>query len=160
MALPIRNTVRVLLLNDKNEILLIRIKKTENPFWFTVGGGIDEGESLEEAAFREIYEETGITKDQVKLGPIVWKGELDYPADDNQLMRHKQKFIVAKTQKTKVYAAQPTEWEKKFAGEMSWFSLEKIKKSKETIFPKQLQKHLPDIISEKYPQKLIDIHLD
>lgn len=41
------------------------------PYWFSVGGAVEVGESLTEAAVRELFEETGIQVDQDQLiGPI------------------------------------------------------------------------------------------
>jgi hypothetical protein len=51
------------------------------------------------------------------------------------------------------------DWEKKVVQKIKWFSLEKIKNSKEVIFPILLPEYLPDIISKKYPRKPIKIDL-
>ena len=62
MTLPIRPAVRILLLNDTDELLLARADdptttgmdgKERGAFWFTIGGGIEGSESLLEAAARE-----------------------------------------------------------------------------------------------------------
>ncbi len=41
------------------------------PYWFTIGGGLEVGETVKEAAVRELREETGIqvTKSQL-VGPV------------------------------------------------------------------------------------------
>ena len=69
-----RLTARVLLFDPQDRILLVRGRANaaaDAPsFWFTVGGGADPGETLEQAARREITEETGFTA--VELGPTVW----------------------------------------------------------------------------------------
>ena len=45
--------------NDKTQILLI--KRRDVPAWALPGGGVDPGESPQEAVVREIREETGLT---------------------------------------------------------------------------------------------------
>ena len=52
-----RRAVRAILINEKGEIALLnKAKKNE---YKLVGGGVDEGETLEKALEREILEETG-----------------------------------------------------------------------------------------------------
>ena len=69
----VRTASRVLV-KAEGQVLLIRDTDPGVPdedWWFTPGGGVDEGESYEQAAVREVFEEVGleITEDQL-LGPI------------------------------------------------------------------------------------------
>ena len=47
---------RALVVNDKKQILLVDIG---NDYWCLPGGLMEAGETLEECAIREVYEETG-----------------------------------------------------------------------------------------------------
>lgn len=49
----------VIIINDKNEILLG--KRTDNGYWDYPAGSMELGESFEECARREVFEETGLT---------------------------------------------------------------------------------------------------
>jgi 8-oxo-dGTP pyrophosphatase MutT (NUDIX family) len=49
---------RILLISD-NKILLV--KHTYQPGWYTVGGGVERGESPLQAIHRELQEEVGVT---------------------------------------------------------------------------------------------------
>jgi len=51
-------SVNVIVVNDAGEILLIR--RTDNGNWAVLGGAIDLGESVAQAAVRETLEESGI----------------------------------------------------------------------------------------------------
>ena len=61
---PLSLGVKVMLIHD-NEILLVR--HTYQPGWFIPGGGIKRGETLEEAAHREAWEELGATLKDISL---------------------------------------------------------------------------------------------
>ena len=73
-ALARRVTARVLPVNDAGEVLMLLGRDpfdTVAPYWFTIGGGVEAGETLEDAAVREMREETGIaiTHDDL-VGPV------------------------------------------------------------------------------------------
>lgn len=65
-ALPLRPCVGIMLLNSSRKVWIgRRITKAHDDLnaliWQMPQGGIDEGEAPEEAAFRELEEETGVT---------------------------------------------------------------------------------------------------
>lgn len=162
-----RNSVKVLLLNDAKELLLIYADHPSTttvdgiyhgPFWLNVGGEIEQGETLQEAAIREVFEETGIRKEQVALGPVVWFGEFDLLLA-GRLTRLKPRFIVAKTSETNVSFQNITKAEKTFMKKAAWFSLDQITNSSDIIYPIVLPQYLPDILKGKYPKRPIEIDL-
>ncbi|MFN8411172.1 MAG: NUDIX domain-containing protein [Anaerolineales bacterium] len=61
---PIRMGVRVMMIQNQKVTL---IRQTYMPGWFMPGGGLKRGETLEEAARREAYEETGAELGSLKL---------------------------------------------------------------------------------------------
>ena len=87
--LPLRSGVGIIVLNKKNKIFVA--KRIDNPknFWQMPQGGIDEGEDYLSAAYRELEEETSITKVKLikeldgfityllpdHLLGIIWKGK-------------------------------------------------------------------------------------
>ena len=162
---PIRDSVRIILLNDKNELLLMCIddprtkligEEYRGRFWVMIGGGIEENETIGEAAFREILEETEINKNEVKLGPVVWLRELDLILY-GKAAHIKEKYIVAITQKNKITSTNLTKDEIGIVKKIKWFSLSQIIAFKETIYPVSLTKHLPNILSKNYPDPPIII---
>ena len=60
-----RKNVAMVVLNRNNQVLLCRRKGTEN--WQFPQGGIDKKETPLDAAYRELFEEVNIQKDQVEL---------------------------------------------------------------------------------------------
>jgi hypothetical protein len=68
----LRPASRLLVIDSLDRILLFRVAEDQRrprPLWITPGGGVHPGESPEDAARRELWEETGI---EAEPGPCVW----------------------------------------------------------------------------------------
>lgn len=62
-----RKGVSALIMNNKNEFLLVNLKAFKTHFFAIPGGGLEENESAEDAVYREIQEELGITGQSLKI---------------------------------------------------------------------------------------------
>lgn len=72
----------VIIENEKREILLQR--RQDNGLWGLPGGSMEPGEKFEEAAKREVFEETGIKIDELRLFGIYSRKDriITYPNGD------------------------------------------------------------------------------
>ncbi len=61
---PVRMGVRVMMIKDSKVTL---VRQTYMPGWFMPGGGLNRGETLEQAARREAHEETGAELGEIRL---------------------------------------------------------------------------------------------
>ncbi|MEX1124410.1 MAG: NUDIX hydrolase [Acidimicrobiia bacterium] len=64
--------VGVVLIDDHHLLLIQRGHEPSKGRWAVPGGKVNPGESLREAAVREVREETGL---EVEIGEVVWVGE-------------------------------------------------------------------------------------
>lgn len=156
-ALIRRPTARVLLLDARDRILLMNGRLPGNPerdgAWFTVGGGLEAGETWLQAAAREIVEETGITA--FELGPIVWmrEGVLNIPHP----VIFDERYIVARCE-----GAEPTRagWqalEHELIDEVRWWTQPDLAATSDPVFPGGLAERLPDILIGRYPPEPVVI---
>jgi 8-oxo-dGTP pyrophosphatase MutT (NUDIX family) len=80
-----RHRAAIFILDNKDNVLLFHRIKPGEEYYAVPGGGVDPGETPEQAAVRELKEETGLN---VTLGEKI--GEFD--ADDNH-----QYFYIARS---------------------------------------------------------------
>ncbi|WP_276317301.1 RNA pyrophosphohydrolase [Alexandriicola marinus] len=65
--LPYRPCVGVMLVNAEGRVFVGQRRDWPEPAWQMPQGGIDEGEPAREAALRELEEETGVSRDLVRI---------------------------------------------------------------------------------------------
>ena len=75
----VRPTARVVVLDPVGRVLLLGSRLTDPAvpigdvlFWYTPGGGVEDGESLRTAAVRELAEEIGLVVEPSALEGPVW----------------------------------------------------------------------------------------
>jgi 8-oxo-dGTP diphosphatase len=65
--------VGVVLIQDNQILLIKRARDPERGKWAVPGGKVRKGESMRDAARREVAEETGL---HVEVGDLAWMGEV------------------------------------------------------------------------------------
>ncbi|SDD06988.1 NUDIX hydrolase [Nocardioides lianchengensis] len=85
MTDPVRRVAaRVLPVSATGEVLLLQCQDPARPgdlHWISVGGAVDAGESLQEAALRELVEETGVVVTADLLSSPLHRGEYPFTWD-------------------------------------------------------------------------------
>jgi 8-oxo-dGTP pyrophosphatase MutT (NUDIX family) len=153
----VRSSARVVLLDEDDRLLMLKIHdpsatRGPNPvpadFWLLVGGGVKPGESHEEAARREVCEETGIR--DVSIGRCVWTQEKLVTNPMGELELVLARFFVGRVATGSLIDFSGHEpLEASTITGYHWFSPDEIlaREAKETFLPPGLGRLLADILA-------------
>lgn len=143
-----RLTARVLLLDPEGRILLMKGRLPSRPqdpgAWFTVGGGVEAGESLPEAAAREIREETGF--EALEVGGVLWEGEQIHHDRKGRPVRVMERFLAARCAGGEPDRAGWQALEREFVDDIRWFTLAELTALEEPVFPPDLAWRLAEVL--------------
>lgn len=122
---------RVLLLHGVNPA------RPQAPFWFTIGGGARPGESLAQAAARELFEESGISVRPDELGEPVWHevAEFDF---DGTWFRQEQDFFFLRVGSPDVRTDPLTDEEAAVVTGHRWWTIDELELTGESFYPAEL----------------------
>ncbi len=146
-----RLTARVLLFDPAGRILLLKGRLPSNPSapgaWFTVGGGVEPGESLVQAALREIGEETGFR--DVRLGPVLWDGEQIHHDRKGRPVRVLERFMAAWCAGGEPSREGWQALEHEFVDDIRWWTLPELRACAEPMFPADLALRMAEILNQR-----------
>ncbi|QOR69084.1 NUDIX domain-containing protein [Ruania alkalisoli] len=136
-----RQAARVVVFGDDGRVLLARGHDADQPersWYFTIGGGIEPGESPRQAAVRELAEEAGLWVDpQVLVGPVLTRqARFDFFAET---VRQDEVFFLAHVPAGSAVSTDGwTAVERGFMDEVCWWEAGDLAQVTREIFPAQL----------------------
>lgn len=130
-----RRASRLIVIDCEGRILLLRhALQNGETFWATPGGGVEEGETFEEAALREASEELGVACLSVMF---LWEQTAEFIYIDHPV-RQQERFFRVESDLTALFANVDEIHRREGIVETKWWTPAEIESSKETIFPPDL----------------------
>jgi len=149
-----RRSARVILLDGGGRVLLFRFALQGDGLpayaWFTPGGGVADGESLPEAAVRELREETGLIVDVHALGPhvAVTSGYADLGWATGMF---RDDFFVHRIDQHEVDTTQFDAIERRRYIGHRWWTVTELESTTEVVFPLGLGPLVADLVHDRLP---------
>lgn len=151
-----RPTSRLVVLDPQDRLLLLLVEdpKLWHPrFWITPGGGLEPGESFEQAAARELWEETGIV---APLGPCIWSRRVVFPFQGG-FVDMDERYFVVRVDSAVTVPGNLTVWEQEALTEHRWWTVDELQRTDEVVAPRCLATVLPPIVAGAYPAEPLAI---
>jgi 8-oxo-dGTP pyrophosphatase MutT (NUDIX family) len=145
----VRPTSRLLVLDEHDRVLLMLTKAPDTrgvSRWITPGGGVDPGESHEEAAVRELHEETGQVVTEV--GPVVRVDDFEVTWDDADHTHGHAEFFVVRLPHFEVVDDDWTDDERVDIVASRWFALAELETTTEPVEPVDLAALVRTVLSQ------------
>lgn len=113
-------------------------------YWATPGGGLEHNESFEQAALRELLEETGLTRNIAGLQIAFRTFTMILPSGETVLAD--ERLFIIKTDKSAIDRSGWSSNEKNVIRDHYWWSIEELRCTNQTTFPLDL---ILSILEEK-----------
>jgi len=151
----IRKSSRAIILNKKKQMFLFQYQfdylADDEAIWITPGGGLEVGESFDDALKRELYEELGIQLKQ-SYKQVYYRNPIYTLKNGNQVQSEERFYLIYLNEETFLYDSW-TESEKKRMLKGKWWSVEEIKLSSDKFFSEDILSIITNLSDGIMPQE-------
>lgn len=135
-ALRLRRAARLIVIDPDLRALMFRYDVPGRPpFWVTAGGECEPDESFEDAARRELFEETGFTADP---GPQIMQMTPEFITVQGEPVQADERFFLVRVDEARIDTSGHTETELALMTQHRWFTLDELEHWHEAVFPVDL----------------------
>lgn len=132
-ALRLRRAARIIVLDPEGRTLMFRYDVPGRPpFWVTAGGECEPGESFEDAARRELLEETGIIADP---GPQIARLTPEFITVEGEPVQADERFFIVRVTEAWIDTSRHTALEQRLMTQHRWFTRAELADWPEAVFP-------------------------
>ena len=144
-----RTAGRVIVIDEHGAVLLLRgfdpARPERGSWWFTPGGGLDDGESPVDAARRELFEETGLRVDE--LGDVRFERDTTFEFELVTYHQHEHYFVVH-TERFEPTRDAWSEIELRSVLEHRWWTAAELATTDAVIHPEWLAERMRVLVSD------------
>jgi 8-oxo-dGTP pyrophosphatase MutT (NUDIX family) len=152
----LRQAARAIVLDPAQRILLVHFRFPAESFWATPGGGIDEGETPEQAVARELDEEAGLV--DFELGPWVWTRTHIVPFESGLWDGQVERYMLVRTNAFEpVPRFTADELAVEYVTAIRWWTLAELEASDELFAPRRLPELVAALLRDGPPGEPFDV---
>lgn len=135
-SLRLRRAARLIVLDPEGRVLMFRYDVPGRPpFWVTAGGECEPDESFEDAARRELLEETGIIADP---GHEIARMTPEFITVEGEPVQADERFYLVRVPEARIDTSRHTALEQQLMTQHRWFTPAELADWPEAVFPQNL----------------------